>query len=129
MTIQNLATRQRMAKCFKEAVQHLWSGNGAYVDMPGCRYICITFGYTSASAATRRACESLITKRLGNYASVEEWLANMCLQLFHRLADSRLRDVQLLRGALDTLAALHRLEDGQQAKRGQATGLFHKLRL
>ena len=80
MTIQNLATRQRMAKCFKEAVQHLWSGHGAYADTPGRRYICITFGYTSASAATRRACESLITKRLGNYASVEEWLkVNDCI--------------------------------------------------
>ena len=80
MTIRNLATRQRMAKCFKEAVQHLWSGNGAYANTPGCRYICLTFGYTSASAATRRACERLITNRLGNYASVEEWLeANKCI--------------------------------------------------
>ena len=74
MTIQNIVTRQRMAKCFKEAAQYLWSGNGTYADTPGCRYICITFGYTSASAATRRACERLIHKRLGNYASVEEWL-------------------------------------------------------
>ena len=80
MAIRNPATRQRMAKCFKEAVQHLWSGNGAYVDMPGCRYICTTFDYTSASAATRRACERLIEQRLGNYASVEEWLkANKCI--------------------------------------------------
>ena len=80
MTIQNLATRQRMAKCFKEAAQYLWSGNGAYADTPGCRYICITFGYTSASAATRRACEGLITKRLGSCASVEEWLkVNHCI--------------------------------------------------
>ena len=80
MTIRNIATRQRMAKCFKEAVQHLWSGNGAYADMPGCRYICPTFDYTSASAATRRACERLVTNRLGNYASVEGWLeANKCI--------------------------------------------------
>ena len=80
MTIRNLATRQRMAKCFKEAVQYLWSGNGAYANTPGCRYICLTFGYTSASAATRRACERLITNRLGNHASVEEWLeANKCI--------------------------------------------------
>ena len=80
MTIRNLATRQRMAKCFKEAVQYLWSGNGAYADMPGYRYICFTFDSTSASAATRRACERLIGKRLGNYASVEEWLeANKCI--------------------------------------------------
>ena len=80
MTIRNLAARQRMAKCFKEAVQYLWSGNGAYADTPGCRYICLTFDYTSASAATRRACERLIEKRLGNYASVEEWLeANKCI--------------------------------------------------
>ena len=80
MTTRKLATRQRMAKCFKEAAQHLWSGNGAYVDMPGCRYICLTFGYTSASAATRRACERLIHKRLGSCASVEEWLkVNDCI--------------------------------------------------
>ena len=80
MTIQNLATRRRMAKCFKEAAQHLWSGNGAYANTPGCRYICFTFGSTSASAATRRACERLIHERLGNYASVEEWLeANKCI--------------------------------------------------
>ena len=80
MTIRNLATRQRMAKCFKEAVQYLWSGNRAYADTPGCRYICLTFDYTSASAATRRACERLIEKRLGNYTSVEEWLkVNRCI--------------------------------------------------
>lgn len=82
MTIQNLATRQRMAKCFKEAVQHLWSGHGAYADTPGRRYICFTFDSTSASAATRRACERLIHKRLGSCASVEEWLeANHCIPL------------------------------------------------
>jgi len=74
MTIRNLATRQRMAKCFKEAAQYLWSGNGAYADMPGYRYICVTFDNTNASAATRRACERLIDKRLGSCASVEEWL-------------------------------------------------------
>ena len=80
MTIQNLATRQRMAKCFKEAAQYLWSGNGAYANTPGRRYICHTFDYTSASAATRRACESLINNRLGNCASVEEWLkVNHCI--------------------------------------------------
>ena len=80
MNIQNPATRQRMAKCFKEAAQHLWSGNGDYANTPGCRYICLTFDYTSASAATRRACESLIANRLGNYASVEEWLkVNRCI--------------------------------------------------
>ena len=80
MTIQTLATRQRMAKCFKEAAQYLWSGNGAYADTPGCRYICFTFDRTSASASTRRACERLITKRLGSCASVEEWLeANRCI--------------------------------------------------
>ena len=80
MTIQNLATRQRMAKCFKEAAQHLWPGNGAYADTPGCRYICLTFDYTRASAATRRACERLIEKRLGSCASVEEWLkVNHCI--------------------------------------------------
>lgn len=80
MTIRNLATRQRMAKCFKEAVQHLWSGNGAYADAPGSRYICLTFDCTSASAATRRACERLIEKRLGSCASVEEWLeVNKCV--------------------------------------------------
>lgn len=80
MTTRNLATRQRMAKCFKEAAQHLWSGNGAYANTPGHRYICFTFGSTSASAATRRACERLIHKRLGNHASVEEWLeANKCI--------------------------------------------------
>ena len=80
MTIRNLATRQRMAKCFKEAVQYLWSGNGAYANTPGRRYICLTFDYTSASAATRRACERLINKRLGSCASVEEWLeANKCI--------------------------------------------------
>ena len=80
MTIRNLATRRRMAKCFKEAAQHLWSGNGAYADTPGCRYICLTFDYTRASAATRRACERLIEKRLGSCASVEEWLkVNHCI--------------------------------------------------
>ena len=80
MTIRNPATRQRMAKCFKEAAQYLWSGNGAYANTPGCRYICLTFDRTSASAATRRACERLITNRLGNYASVEEWLkVNGCI--------------------------------------------------
>ena len=80
MTIRNLAARQRMAKCFKEAVQYLWSGNGAYADTPGRRYICLTFDYTSASAATRRACERLITNRLGSCASVEEWLkVNRCI--------------------------------------------------
>ena len=80
MTIRNIATRQRMAKCFKEAAQYLWSGNGAYANTPGCRYICLTFDYTSASAATRRACERLIEKRLGSCASVEEWLkVNRCI--------------------------------------------------
>ena len=80
MTIRNLATRQRMAKCFKEAAQYLWSGNGAYAYTPGCRYICTTFSYTNASAATRRACERLIEKRLGSCASVEEWLkVNRCI--------------------------------------------------
>ena len=80
MTIQNLATRQRMAKCFKEAAQYLWSGNGAYANTPGRRYICFTFDSTSASAATRRACERLIHKRLGSCASVEEWLkVNRCI--------------------------------------------------
>ena len=82
MTIRRLATRQRMAKCFKEAAQHLWSGNGEYADTPGCRYICLTFDYTRASAATRRACERLITNRLGNHASIEGWLeANHCIPL------------------------------------------------
>ena len=80
MTIRTLATRQRMAKCFKEAAQYLWSGNGPYADTPGCRYICLTFNYTNASAATRRACERLVTNRLGNYASIEEWLeVNHCI--------------------------------------------------
>lgn len=80
MTIRNLATRQRMAKCFKEAVQYLWSGNGAHANTPGCRYICFTFESTSASVATRQACERVIANRLGNYASVEEWLkVNRCI--------------------------------------------------
>ena len=80
MAIQNLATRQRMAKCFKEAAQHLWSGNGAYANTPGCRYICFTFESTNASVATRQACERLINKRLGSCASVEEWLkVNHCI--------------------------------------------------
>ena len=84
MTTRNIATRQRMAKCFKEAVQYLWSGNGAYADTPGCRYICLTFDRTSASAATRRACERLIEERLEKYASVEEWLeANKCIPRTH----------------------------------------------
>ena len=88
MTIRSPATRQRMAKCFKEAVQYLWSGNGDYADTPGCRYICLTFDYTSASAATRRACERLIEKRLGSCASVEEWLeANRCIPRYFSESD------------------------------------------
>ena len=80
MTIRTPATRQRMAKCFKEAAQYLWSGNGPYSTTPGYRYICSTFDRTSASAATRRACERLINKRLGSCASVEEWLkVNRCI--------------------------------------------------
>ena len=80
MTIRNLATRQRMARCFKEAAQYLWSGHGNHAHMPGYRYICFTFGCTSASVATRRACERLIEKRLGSCASVEEWLeVNKCI--------------------------------------------------
>ena len=80
MTIRNLTIRQRMAKCFKEAAQYLWSGNGSYADMPGCRYICFTFDRTSASAATRAACEMLIAQRLGSCASVEDWLkVNRCI--------------------------------------------------
>ena len=80
MTIRNLATRQRMAKCFKEAAQYLWSGNGAYANTTGYRYICPTFGSTSASVATRQACERLIAERLGSCASVEEWLkVNHCI--------------------------------------------------
>ena len=80
MTIRSPATRQRMAKCFKEAVQYLWSGNGSYANTPGYRYICSTFDRTSASAATRRACERLIAERLGSCASVEEWLkVNGCI--------------------------------------------------
>ena len=102
MTTRKPATRQRMAKCFKEAVQYLWSGNGAYVDMLGCRYICPTFDYTSASAATRRACERVIANRLGNYASVEEWLeANKCIPRFNEmdLVGSLWPEVQAFRKA------------------------------
>ena len=88
MTIRTPATRQRMAKCFKEAVQYLWSGNGAYANTPGCRYICVTFDSTNASAATRRACERLIDERLGNHASVEEWLeANKCIPRYFSESD------------------------------------------
>lgn len=80
MTIRSPTTRQRMAKCFKEAAQYLWSGNGAYANMPGYRYICFTFDHTSASAATRAACERLIEQRLGSCASVEDWLkVNHCI--------------------------------------------------
>lgn len=80
MTIRSPATRQRMAKCFKEAVQYLWSGHGNPACTPVYRYIYFTFDSTSASAATRRACERLINKRLGSCESVEEWLkVNRCI--------------------------------------------------
>lgn len=80
MTTRNRAKRQRMAKCFKGAAQHLWSGHGAYPNMPGYRYICFAFDNTNASYATRQACERLIEQRLGSCASVEEWLKiNGCI--------------------------------------------------